>query len=34
MSSLYSTLPETLETQHAREASLLQSEVKAGSWGQ
>lgn len=27
-SSLYSTLPETLETLHAREASELQSEVR------
>lgn len=26
-SSLYSALPETLETQHAREASQLQSQV-------
>lgn len=26
--SLYSTLPETLETQHAKEASQLQSEVR------
>lgn len=26
-SSLYSTLPETLETQHAKEASQLQSQV-------
>lgn len=26
-SSLYSTLPETLETLHAKEASRLQSEV-------
>lgn len=25
--SLYSTLPETLETQHAKEASQLQSQV-------
>lgn len=25
--NLYSVLPETLETQHAREASALQSEV-------
>lgn len=31
MSSLYSTLPETLETQHAKEASQLQSQVSAGS---
>lgn len=28
MSSLYSTLPETLETQHAKEASQLQSQVQ------
>lgn len=28
MSSLYATLPETLETQHAREASELQSQVR------
>lgn len=28
-SSLYSTLPETLETQHAKEASQLQSQVHA-----
>lgn len=28
MSSLYATLPETLETQHAKEASELQSQVK------
>ena len=27
-SSLYSTLPETMETQHAKEASQLQSEVE------
>lgn len=27
MSSLYSTLPETLETQHAKEAAQLQSQV-------
>lgn len=27
MSSLYSILPETLETQHANEASQLQSQV-------
>lgn len=31
MSSLYSTLPETLETQHAKEASQLQSQVSAYS---
>ena len=28
MSSLYSTLPETLETQHAKEAARLQSQVR------
>lgn len=27
--SLYSTLPETLETQHAKEASQLQSQVSS-----
>lgn len=27
MKSLYSTLPETLDTQHAKEASQLQSQV-------
>lgn len=27
-SSLYSTLPETMETQHAKVASQLQSEVE------
>lgn len=36
VSSLYSTLPETLDTQHAREASQLQSQVRApvrSRWG-
>lgn len=31
MSSLYSTLPETLETQHAKEAAQLQSQVRANA---
>ena len=31
-SSLYSTLPETMETQHAKEASQLQSEVEYKQW--
>lgn len=30
-SSLYSSLPETMETLHAKEASELQSEVKTCS---
>lgn len=33
-SSLYSVLPETLDSRHAKEASDLQSEVPARRWGQ